>query len=131
MSPISNVQRKLTEDLKNKLDGFIEENRVNKQPPSISYNQIFGSASNYDDVIKSDVPIFKEAGSNAGGFYAYFYYKNSENNIYIMEFYMQKYQGSYKITDDDGTFHRYMGIVSNDSKKDSHHNHHTVLPYSV
>ena len=119
MSPISNVERTLTKELKNKLDGFIEENREKEEPPCLSNYQIFGSLSNYDDVLKSDVPIFKEAGSNAGGHYAYFYYKNSENNIYIMEFYMQTYQSSYKITDDNNKFHRWMGVVITESDNDN------------
>lgn len=126
-TPISSLEREMTPNLKTKLDGFInqEKNRINI--PNISAYQVGPSLANYQDVLNSENPMFKEAGSNAGGFYAYFYYKSSDKNIYIMEFYMQNYQGSYKITDDNDKFHRYMGFISNDSKKDTHQNHHHSL----
>lgn len=110
---MNTTKRELTDDLLTFLDEKINSGRKSDSPPALSNYQLETSRCNLNQVINDEGAIFIEAGSNCGGFNQYFYYKNKDNDIYLMDFYAQEFQNYYKITGDNNVWHKMVNITEN------------------
>ena len=66
---------------------------------NLSNYQNSASKANFQQIQDNCGPAFIDAGSNAGGFSHYCYYKNKNEEMYLFEFYLQECVSFYKIKD--------------------------------
>jgi hypothetical protein len=85
----------LTLELISKLDSFIDDNIPSTNVRDLSNYKILNSISNFEIIKKSHQPSFIYAGDFSNGYYYCIYYRHSNNNIYVINFYMQKFKEYY------------------------------------
>ena len=97
------MNNKLNSDLEpeliSKLDSYINDNNPKKCVYFLSNQQIPISLSNLEIIKKSEKPSYIYAGDFSGGYYHFNYYKHTNGNIYVMNFYIQKFEEYYLLED--------------------------------
>jgi hypothetical protein len=94
----------MSEELISYIDQQINTKRETKTVGALSNYQNAISKANFQKVFNNDGPAMISAGSNAGGYTQYNYYKNKNNEIYILEFYVQEFECYYKIEKEDDSW---------------------------
>lgn len=98
------TMREISEDLLTYLDNQIKTKRQSHSAPPLSNYQTATSKANFEKIVNENGPAFIDAGSNAGGYSQYYYYKNKNNEIYIVDFYVQEFESYYKIENDNDSW---------------------------
>jgi hypothetical protein len=105
----------LEETLISKLDSYINENEPKKYVSCLSNQQIPISLSNLEIIKKSEKPSYIYAGDFSCGYYHCNYYKHTNGNIYVMNFYLQKFEEYYLLEDWERQFDHYKNTVINNT----------------
>ena len=91
----SELYTDLNPELISKLDSYIDTNNPSDNASALSNYQIPISITNLETIKKSNKPSYIYAGDFSSGYYHCNYYKHSNGNIYVMNFYMQKFEHYY------------------------------------
>ena len=79
------------------LEGCISKSNSETDNLCLSNYQIPDSKSNYQDIKSIQGPALYEAGYDSGGMTAYYYYKSLDQEIYLLNFWIQKFTSCFKI----------------------------------
>lgn len=90
----SELYSELSPELISKLDSYIDNNKPSS-PSALSNYQIPISITNLETIKNSNEPSYIYAGDFSSGYYHCNYYRHSNGNIYVMNFYMQKFEQYY------------------------------------
>jgi hypothetical protein len=96
---MNTTKREMTPELIEHLDSQIKKVRESTSLPCLSNYQTSASKANFKQIQDNCGPAFIDAGSNAGGFSHYCYYKNKNEEMYVLEFYCQECVSFYRIKD--------------------------------
>jgi len=94
---VTTQPRDLTQDTIDYLEKCILKTNPDGAMLCLSNYQIPASKANYEGIQQKKGPAFYEAGSDSGGMTAYFYYKSSNQDIYLMSFWLQDFSSCFKI----------------------------------
>ena len=109
----SELYSNLTPELISKLDSFIDDNFPSTNVCDLSYYKIPTSISNFEIIKKSDKPCYIYAGDFSIGYYYCNYYRHSNGNIYVINFYMQKFKEYYLLDTWKKQLDNYVSWVKN------------------
>jgi hypothetical protein len=101
----------LEQELISKLDSYINDNKSKSHVSCLSNNQIPTSFSNLEIIKKSEKPSYIYAGDFSGGYYHCNYYKHTNGNIYVMNFYLQNFEEYYLLEDWERQFSNYKNSI--------------------
>ena len=107
----------LKPDLISKLDSYIDNNKPSK-PSCLSNHQIPISISNLETIKKTNEPSYIYAGDFSSGYYYCNYYRHSNGNIYVMNFYMQNFEQYYLLEEWEKQLKRYETWVKSFEESD-------------
>jgi len=107
----------LEPELISKLDSYINDNKSKSYVSCLSNNQIPISISNLEIIKKSENPSYIYAGDFSGGYYHCNYYKHTNGNIYVMNFYLQKFEEYYLLEDWERQFNHYKNSIAENTKE--------------
>lgn len=97
------MNNKLNSDLEpeliSKLDSYINDNKSKSYESFLSNYQIETSFNNLEIIKKSENPSYIYAGDFSAGYYHCNYYKHTNGNIYVMNFYLQNFEEYYLLED--------------------------------
>ena len=91
----SELYTDLNPELISKLESYIDNNPPSKNVSALSNFQIPISIINLETIKNSNQPSYIYAGDFSSGYYHCNYYKHSNGNIYVMNFYIQKFEHYY------------------------------------
>jgi hypothetical protein len=91
----SQLYTDLNPELISKLESYIDTNNPSDNVSALSNFQIPISIINLETIKNSNQPSYIYAGDFSSGYYHCNYYKHSNGNIYVMNFYMQKFEHYY------------------------------------
>ncbi len=91
----SQLYTDLNPELISKLESYIDTNNPSDNVSALSNFQIPISITNLETIKNSNQPSYIYAGDFSSGYYHCNYYKHSNGNIYVMNFYMQKFEEYY------------------------------------
>lgn len=116
------MSTELYSDLKpeqiSELDSYIDNNKPSPNPSCLSNAQMPISIANLESIKKCNEPSYIYAGDFTGGYYYCNYYKHSNGNIYVMNFYMQKFEEYYLLEDWEKQLIRYEAWVKRFEESD-------------
>ena len=103
-------------ELISKLDSYIYDNDPTKYVSFLSNQQMPISLTNLEIIKKSEKNSYIYAGDfSFSGYYPCNYYKHTNGNIYVMNFYLQKFEEYYLLEDWERQFDHYKNTVINNT----------------
>jgi hypothetical protein len=116
------MNSELYSDLKpeqiSELDSYIDNNKPSSNPSCLSNAQMPISISNLETIKNSNQPSYIYAGDFSSGYYHCNYYKHSNGNIYVMNFYMQQFEHYYLLEEWEKQLIRYESWVKSFEESD-------------
>ena len=109
----SELYTDLTPELISKLDSYIDNNKPKKYVSCLSNYQMPISINNLQTIKNVDQPSYIYAGDFTGGYYHCNYYKHTNGNIYVMNFYLQKFEDYYLLQDWESQLQKYESFAQN------------------
>ena len=103
----SELYTDLNPELISKLDSYIDTNNPSDNVSALSNYQIPISITNLETIKNSNQPSYIYAGDFSSEYYHCNYYKHSNGNIYVMNFYMQKFEHYYLLEEWEKQLKRY------------------------
>lgn len=103
----SELYTDLNPELISKLDSYIDTNNPSDNVSALSNYQIPISITNLETIKNSNQPSYIYAGDFSSKYYHCNYYKHSNGNIYVMNFYMQKFEHYYLLEEWEKQLKRY------------------------
>ena len=96
----SEIYTELNPDLISELDSYIKNNKpIKGNIPFLSISEMPMSITNLQKIQKIDQPSYAAAADFAGGCHHCIYYKDPNSNIYVINFYVQKFHCYYLLED--------------------------------
>ena len=116
------MNSELYSDLKpeqiSELDSYIDNNKPSSNPSCLSNAQMPISISNLETIKNSNQPSYIYAGDFSSGYYHCNYYKHTNGNIYVMNFYMQQFEHYYLLEEWEKQLKRYETWVKSFEESD-------------
>lgn len=114
----SELYSNLSTEIISKLDSYIDNNPPSTNISALSNYQIPISISNLETIKKTNEPSYIYAGDFSSGYYHCNYYRHSNGNIYVMNFYMQKFEQYYLLEEWEKQLKRYETWVKSFEESD-------------
>ena len=112
----SELYSNLSTEIISKLDSYIDNNPPSTNISALSNYQIPISISNLETIKNSNQTSYIYAGDFSGGYYYCNYYRHSNGNIYVMNFYLQEFEEYYLLEEWEKQLKRYEKWVKNFEK---------------
>jgi len=111
----SELYSDLTPELISKLDSYINSNTPIplSHISTLSNHKMDISIANLETIKHSNQPSYIYAGDFTGGYNHCNYYRHSNGNIYVMNFYVQKFQEYYLLEDWQSKLLNYQTMINN------------------
>ena len=109
----SELYTDLTPELIYKLDSYIDNNKPKKYVSCLSNYQMPISINNLQTIKNVDQHSYIYAGDFTGGYYHCNYYKHTNGNIYVMNFYLQKFEDYNLLQDWESQLQKYESFTQN------------------
>jgi len=87
----------LNPELITELDSYINSNKPSIISPALSNYQLTTVSENLKIIKQKNQPGYIYAGDYAGGYHHLNYYRHSNGNIYIINFYLQEFDCYYTL----------------------------------
>jgi hypothetical protein len=116
------MSTELYSDLKpeqiSELDSYIDNNKPSPNPSCLSNAQMPISISNLENIKKLNQPSYIYAGDFTDGYYYCIYYKHSNGNIYVIQYYLRKFDEYYLLEEWEKQLIRYESWVKSFEESD-------------